>query len=130
MVSSLAACRSKAFTLIELLVVMAIIATLLSIVVPRYFGTVVKAQESTLKENLYLTRDAIDKFFGDNGHYPDSLDELVDRRYLRELPIDPITDSEKTWILVPPADLSKGKVYNLRSGAEGRGINGKLYAQW
>ena len=122
--------HQRAFTLIELLVVMAIIATLLSIVVPRYFGTVTKAQESTLHENLYITRDAIDKFFGDNGRYPDSLNELVDRRYLRELPVDPLTDSDSSWILVPPADPSKGKIYNLRSGAEGHGLNGKPYVEW
>jgi general secretion pathway protein G len=122
--------RQCAFTLIELLVVLAIIATLLSIVVPRYFGTVTKAKESTLLENLYITRNAIDKFFYDNGRYPDALNELVNKRYLRDLPVDPITDSENTWVLVPPADPTKGKVFNVHSGADGLGLNGKPYAEW
>jgi general secretion pathway protein G len=122
--------RIRGFTLIELLVVLAIIATLLSIVVPRYFGSVTKAQEATLRENLYITRDSIDKYFADNGRYPDALSDLVERRYLRELPIDPLTDSDSAWQLVPPADPSKGKVFNIRSAAEGRGQNGKPYAEW
>ena len=70
----------RGFTLIELLVVMALIGMLLSLAVPRYFGNVDKAKESVLRQNLALTRDAIDKFFGDHGRYPDSLDEIVARR--------------------------------------------------
>ena len=76
----------RGFTLIELLVVLAIIAVLLTLAVPRYFNQIDGAKETVLRENLQVTRVAIDKYFGDLGRYPDSLDELVERRYLRSLP--------------------------------------------
>ena len=86
--------RNRAgFTLIELLVVMAIIATLLTIATPRYTGSLDRSKEVVLKQSLGVMRDAIDKFHGDSGHYPESLEELVTKRYLRKLPVDPITDS-------------------------------------
>ena len=69
--------RRRGFTLIELLVVMAIIATLLSIVAPRYFTHLDRAREAALRETLVVVRDAIDKFHGDTGRYPESLEELV-----------------------------------------------------
>lgn len=78
----------RGFTLVELLVVMAIVALLLSIAAPRYFGHLERAQEAALLETLVVTRDAIDKFHGDTGRYPQDLDELVSRRYLRAPPLD------------------------------------------
>src|SRR5512135_2921324 len=96
------------FTLVELLVVMAIIAMLLSLAAPRYFGSVDKSKEAVLHQNLAMTRQALDKFFGDNGKYPDSLDDLVARKYLRSLPVDPITGSATTWTIVPPDGQDKG----------------------
>src|SRR5690606_17591070 len=90
------------FTLIELLVVMAIIATLLSIVAPRYFSAIDKAKEAVLRQDLKIMRDAIDQFHADSGKYPLDLEELVDRRYLRSIPIDPMTDSNETWVAMPP----------------------------
>jgi general secretion pathway protein G len=90
------------FTLIELLVVMAIVALLISLAVPRYFGGLAKAKETALMQTLMATRDSIDKFYGDTGKYPDDLAALVSSRYLRSLPVDPITESSATWTLVPP----------------------------
>ncbi len=84
--------------------VLAIIALLLSIVTPRYFNTVGRAEEAVLKEDLTLLRDAIDKHYADTGKYPGTLDDLVAKRYLRKVPSDPITQSAGTWVVVPPAD--------------------------
>ena len=120
----------RGFTLIELLVVMALIGMLLSLSVPRYFGNVDKAKESVLRQNLAQTRDAIDKYFGDNGRYPDSLDEIVARRYLRKLPVDPITDRSDSWIIVEPEKKEQGKVFDIHSGAPGRARDGSDYASW
>jgi general secretion pathway protein G len=117
--------RKSGFTLIEILVVLAIIATLLTLTLPRYFQTVDRSKETVLMENLSTTRNAIDKFYGDNGRYPDSLTELVTKRYLRTLPIDPVTESASTWVLIaPPAD-AKGVVYDLKSSATGRARDGR-----
>lgn len=120
----------RGFTLIELLVVMALIGMLLSLSVPRYFGNVDKAKESVLRQNLAQTRDAIDKYFGDNGRYPDSLDEIVARRYLRKLPVDPITDRSDSWVIVAPEKKDMGAVFDVRSGAVGRARDGSEYASW
>ncbi|CAG4882936.1 Type II secretion system protein G [Georgfuchsia toluolica] len=118
------------FTLIELLVVMAIIAVLMSLAVPQYFGRVDAAKEAVLRENLHQMREALDKFYGDNNRYPDKLADLTDRKYLRRIPPDPITDSDQTWIVVAPADPGKGRVSDIRSGAEGNGKDGTPYSSW
>src|SRR5689334_6184691 len=89
------------FTLIELLVVMAIVATLLTIAVPRYFGSLDRSKEAVLKENLYQMRDAISKYYADKGKYPETLDSLAADKYLRKVPPDPITESATTWVPVP-----------------------------
>jgi general secretion pathway protein G len=118
------------FTLVELLVVLAIVAVMLTMAIPRYYSQVDASKEAVLRENLRATRDVLDRFYGDIGRYPDTLQELVDRRYLRELPLDPMTDSRVTWILAPPPDGYKGNVYNLRSGSTAFGRNGTAYVQW
>lgn len=120
----------KGFTLIELLVVMAIIGTLLTIAVPRYFHSVEKSKEAVLHQNLALTRQALDKFFGDNGKYPDSLDDLVSKRYLRSLPYDPIAESNTAWLIIAPDTPEKGGVYDIKSGAAGQGLDGSEYQNW
>lgn len=122
--------KDTGFTLIELLVVMAIIALLLSLAAPRYFKSVEKAKESVLRENLALTRQALDKYYGDNGKYPESLDQLVSRKYMRSLPLDPITDSSATWIIVPPDVPEKGAVFDLKSGAMGNARDGTEFKEW
>lgn len=118
------------FTLIELLVVMAIIATLIAIAVPRYFGSIEKSKEAVLKQDLSTMRDAIDKYYGDTGSYPSALDDLVTKKYLRNIPIDPITDTTATWITVAPEDAGKGGVYDVHSGAPGNGRDGTPYSSW
>jgi len=123
-------CTQNGFTLIELLVIMAIIATLLTIAVPRYFNTVDRSKEAVLRQNLAATRQALDKFYGDNGKYPDSLDELVSKKYLRSLPVDPIADNVTAWLVVPPDTPEKGGIFDIKSGAPGIARDGSEYKDW
>lgn len=120
----------KGFTLIELLVVMAIIATLLTLAMPRYFHSVDKSREAALRADLSGMRDAIDKYYGDTGKYPDTLNDLVAKKYLRSIPPDPMTGSNQTWVPVPPSDPGMGSVYDVRSGDKGRDSDGTPYADW
>jgi len=122
--------RQGGFTLIELLVVMVLIALLLTIAAPRYFGSLEKSKETVLRQNLSLTREALDKYYGDTGKYPDSLEVLVSKRYLRGLPVDPITESTTTWVIVSPEDQDKGVVFDIKSGAPGNASNGTAYRDW
>lgn len=122
--------RQRAFTLIELLVVMSIIATLLSLAVPRYIGHVEMTKEAVLRENLASLRDVLDKHFSDTGKYPMTLDELVSRRYLRKIPVDPLTDSNHSWVLVAPPDRKQGGIFDVRSGAKGKASDGSAYRDW
>ena len=120
----------RGFTLIELLVVMAIIATLLAVSVPRYFRSVDHAREAALKQDLAVMRDAIDKHHADTGRYPGTLGELVAKRYLRRIPVDPITESADSWVIVPPDNRELGAVYNVASGAAGNSRDGTPFASW
>src|SRR3977135_4485104 len=94
--------RRKGFTLIELLVVLSVVAILLTLAVPRYFGSIDKSKEAVLKENLNQMRDAISRYYADKGKYPESLDSLAADKYLRKVPLDPITESSATWQVVQP----------------------------
>ena len=117
----------RGFTLIELLVVMAIIATLMTLVTPQYFRQHTKAQETVLRHNLSSIRQALDQYREDHGANPDSLQALVDRRYLREVPTDPLTGRRDTWHLQPSDEQGLGDV---RSGAPGNANDGSAYADW
>ncbi|OEZ61593.1 type II secretion system protein [Duganella sp. HH105] len=122
--------KTKGFTLIELLVVLGIIALLLTLAVPRYFPSVDKSKEIVLADNLRNVRQVLDQYYGDTGRYPDTLEQLVEKKYLRAMPVDPITDSDTTWIIVPPEDVAKGGIYNIKSGAPGTDRSGKPYSDW
>lgn len=118
------------FTLVELLVVMAIVALLLSIAVPRYMHSVEKSRETVLRANLALTRQMLDRFYDDNGKYPDALDDLVSNRYVRSVPQDPITGSNSTWVVVAPPAPATGAVFDVHSGAPGNALDGSAYGEW
>lgn len=121
---------SSGFTLIELMVVLAILMLLLTVAAPRYFIGVDRAKEVALKQNLAVMREAVDKFYGDQARYPHSLEELTERKYIRSIPVDPLTDGVKTWIIVPPSDDTPGGLYDLHSGATGTAMDGSNYGDW
>lgn len=106
----------RGFTMIELIVVMTVIGLLLSLALPQYFQALERGKRQIQQQNLALMREAIDKFYGDHAKYPDQLDDLVTRRYLRALPIDPLTD-KIDWVVIPPQEAGKGGVFDVRSAA-------------
>jgi general secretion pathway protein G len=112
------------FTLIELMVVLALVGALLSIALPRYVASVNRSAEVVLRQNLKATRQAIDQYYGDRGAYPRSLNELVQRGYLDQYPVDPVLDSRERWLVELAPD---GGITNVRSGAEGVASDGRNY---
>jgi general secretion pathway protein G len=127
--------NKKAFTLIELLIVMSIVGILAAIAVPNYKWGIIKAKEAVLREDLYNFRTTIDNFYADQGKYPDSLQDLVDKKYLRDLPKDPFTNDKDSWKTLPPpagaeGEEIKGSVYDVHSGSSLIGTNGIAYNEW
>jgi type II secretion system protein G len=124
---------SRGFTLIELIVVMAIVALLVSIAAPRYFLSVENARDQSLRTSLRVMRDAIDQFQADKGRYPQSLEELTDNRYLREIPEDPITGRRDSWVAAetaPEVNARQGGMADVKSGATALDRDGKPYSDW
>jgi len=127
--------NSAGFTLIELLIIMTILGILFTLAVPSYKNSLIKARESVLMEDLFQMRSAIDGYFADNARYPDSLDDLVQAKYLRTIPKDPFTKSSETWVIVPPeatssGELAEGQVFDVHSGSDLIGLNGTPYRDW
>ena len=121
---------SNGFTLIELLVVLAILAVLAGMIAPRYMDRVSDARDIVLRQNIVGLRTVIDQFYRDKLRYPTTLEELVTERYLREIPMDPITEKKTTWIVITPKDANLTGIFDVKSGAEGQAHDGTDYASW
>ena len=122
--------KSAGFTLIELLVVMSIIGVLLTIAVPRYFRTVERSKETVLRRDLATVRESIDRYYGDLGQYPDALAALVDKHYIRGVPVDPFTKSAESWLIVESDDPDHPGVRDLHSGSPDSGLDGTPFIGW
>lgn len=123
------------FTLIELLAVMMILGILSSIVVPSYKHSVIKARETILSEDLYQMRRAIDAYYADRLTYPEALENLVQDKYLYDIPLDPFTRARDSWLIVPPEADSEGRiapggVFDVHSGSDLIGLDGRSYQEW
>ncbi|HME37764.1 MAG TPA: prepilin-type N-terminal cleavage/methylation domain-containing protein [Steroidobacteraceae bacterium] len=120
----------RGFTLIEMMVVMVIISLLLTIAVPRYLHALARSKETVLKQDLAALRESIDKFYGDTGKFPETLATLVEKRYLRSIPVDPIAKSAEKWVVILDDEPEDNGVKDVHSGAEGSGQNGVPYVRW
>jgi general secretion pathway protein G len=128
--------RARAgFTLIELMIVMAIIVILAGIATAMYVNSLQRSKEAVLKSDLFRMRDAIDQYYADKNKYPPSLEALVSEKYLRALPMDPITNSTDTWQTTmsdpePGNPSAEPGVFDVKSGAEATALDGTRYADW
>jgi general secretion pathway protein G len=118
------------YTLIELMVVLTIIGILATMAQPNFQRTIIRAKEASLRQSLFVLRDVIDQYYADHGQYPDILDDLVEKRYIRAIPEDPFTRSMSTWIIIPPEGGARGGVYDVHSGSNLIGLNNVPYNEW
>jgi general secretion pathway protein G len=127
--------KQKGYTLIELLIVLAIIGLLVSVALPRFREAHQRAKEAVLKENLFTLRQTIDQYHHDKGKYPSSISALVQEGYLRKMPMDPIAQSDSSWIEVPedlgdnPDPTAQAGIWDVKSGATGKTLDGKDYSE-
>ena len=121
--------KNVGYTLIELMIVLSIIGILVSIAQPNFHKAVIRAKETSLRRTLFVLRDMIDQYYADHGKYPDSLQELVEQHYVRSIPKDPFTNSNETWVIVPP-EGEEGQVYDVHSGSDLVGLDGVPYNEW
>jgi general secretion pathway protein G len=127
----------KGFTLLELMIVIAIIGILASLAQPMFKTAVLKSKEAALREDLFNLRNVIDQYYADTGKYPDALQDLVTKGYMRGIPADPFTGSNESWETVPftgeqdsTSEEDVGGIYDVHSSNEAVGLNGKPYNEW
>jgi general secretion pathway protein G len=127
--------RAAGFTMIEVLIVVSMIVILAGMGLVQYRNSVTRAREAVLKEDLFRMRDAIDQYYADKNKYPSSLDDLVSEGYLREIPIDPMTQSRDTWQTEnaePDANnpATMPGIFNVKSGSDRQSLEGTNYSEW
>jgi general secretion pathway protein G len=127
--------RRFGFTLIELMIVMAIIAVLMAIAVPIYTRSIQRAKESVLKNNLFSLRTVIDEYTYDKQKAPQTLQDLVSDGYLRQVPVDPITNSNDSWKLIMEdasntVNQTMPGIFDVRSGSDLTSLEGTPYSEW
>ncbi len=127
--------RSLGFTLVELLIVMSIILILVSIAIPLYQKSIVRAKESVLRNNLFTLRTVIDEYTYDKQKAPQTLQDLVQEGYLKQVPKDPITDSNSSWRTVmedavQSVNQTEPGIFDVHSGSDKMGLDGTPYSDW
>jgi general secretion pathway protein G len=127
--------RRRGFTFVELMIVMAIIAVLMSVAIPIYTRSILRAKESVLKNNLFTMRTVIDEYTYDKQKAPQTLQDLVSDGYLRQVPIDPMTSSADTWKIIPEdasntVSQTQPGIFDLRSGSDKISLEGTPYSEW
>jgi general secretion pathway protein G len=135
MVMTIGRKRADGFTLVELMIVMAIIVILAGMATALYVNSIQRSKEAVLKSDLFRMRDAIDQYYADKNKYPASLDALVSEKYLRTVPVDPMTNSTDTWQTTmaepqPGSSFSDTGIFDVKSGAEQTALDGTRYADW
>jgi len=123
------------FTMVELMIVMAIIVILISIAIPQYQKAIIRAKESVLHNNLTTLRQVIDEYTYDKRKAPQSLEDLVSAGYLRDIPYDPMTESNQSWKTVmedtlQSVDQTEPGIFDVKSGSDKTGLDGTLYSDW
>jgi general secretion pathway protein G len=120
----------RGYTLIEMMIVISIISILATMALPSFQKQLVRAKETNLRRSLFIMRDTIDQYFADHGRYPDSLQDLETGKYVRQIPMDPLTGSSDTWVTIPPEGFAEGNIYDVHSGSNKVSLNGTPYNEW
>jgi general secretion pathway protein G len=125
----------RGFTIVEMIIVMTIISIILSLAIPIYQKSLVRARESVLKNNLFTMRTVIDEYTYDKQKAPQDLRDLVDAGYLRSIPVDPMTGRSDTWRTVQEDSLASVNqtepgIYDVKSGSDQKSLEGTAYAEW
>lgn len=120
----------RGYTLLEVMTVVAIVGILATLAVPVYQTSVIRAKESSLRKSLFVLRDVIDQYYADHGQYPDTLNDLTEKKYIRNIPEDPFTKSRDTWIFIPPESGEAGGIYDVHSGSNKISLHGTPYNEW
>lgn len=122
--------KNRGFTLIELMIVISIISILITMAMPNYAVYTIRGKEAVLKENLATLRQVLDQYRADTGSYPDTLQDLVEKEYIKSVPLDPMTHSNETWILMPSINDEETGIYDIYSGSDLISLNGTPYNEW
>jgi general secretion pathway protein G len=127
--------RQRGFTLIELMVVISIIVILMSVAIPRYQASILRARETVLRDDLYTLRSVIDQYTLDKQKAPQSLQDIVDAGYLKTIPMDPFTNSRESWVPVTDdsimsPDQTQPGIIDVHSGSDQKSSEGSAYSSW